>query len=258
MLHGAKKMHGFTVEASDGKVGAVDDLYFDDARWTVRHLAVDAGGWLTGRKVLLSPISVGATDWEHKRLAVRLERRQIENSPGLETHKPVSRQHEADLFRHYGYPEYWSGPYLWGYTMLPALLEQAPMEAPRRRALREQMENEGADSHLRSCREVVGYRIHTADGDSIGHVEDFLFDERDWSIQLMLVDTRNWWPGKHVLVTPRRIDHVDWSGNAVFVKVTRDELEHSPEYDAMHPPATEPDGAPHDLYRHIDRPLDLR
>jgi len=252
MLHSAKDAHGVEIDASDGKVGSIDDLYFDDAKWTIRYLVVDTGGWLTGRKLLLTPPSVGAADWPRRQLSVRLSRQQIEDSPPIDTAKPVSRQHESDLYRHYGYPEYWNGPYLWGYTMLPALLEQEPMELPDRREVREQMEQQGNDSHLRSCRAVRGYHIHTADGDSVGHVEDFLFDERDWTIQLMLVDTRNWWPGRHVLVSPQRIERVDWAARQVFVKVTRAELEASPEYDSLKPPGQ---GGPHDLYRTPGRPL---
>ena len=257
MLHSAKKMHGFTIVASDGKVGSVDDLYFDDAQWTVRYLVVDTGGWLAGRQVLLSPRSAGALDWEQRELAVRLARQQIEDSPGVDTRQPVSRQHEAELFRHYGYPDYWNGPYLWGYTMLPALLDQVPPESGGQRqtdAEEAESARQAVDSHLRSCRAVIGYHLRTADRQSIGHVEDFLFDESDWSIQLLLVDTRNWWPGKHVLVSPQRVEEVDWAMKEVLVTVTREELEASPEYDSLTPPG---EGRPHDLYRHPGRPLDL-
>lgn len=252
MLHSAKKMKGFDIVASDGKVGSVEDLYFDDQGWAVRYMVADAGGWLTGRRVLITPISVERADWPGRALHLRLTQQQIKDSPGVDTHKPISRQHEADLYRHYGYPEYWGGPYLWGYAVLPNIFEPTSQADPQRRELREQLENEGNDSHLRSCAEVVGYHIRTTD-DSIGHVEDFLFDDRDWAIRLMLVDTRNWWPGKHVLVSPQRIERVDWANRQVVVKVTRAELEGSPEYDAMHPPQTEPPG---DLYRPVNRPPD--
>jgi hypothetical protein len=145
--------------------------------------------------------------------------------------------------------------------MLPALLDRVPPEsaevgAGQREAQAEQQESarQAGDSHLRSSREVIGYHLRTADRQSIGHVEDFLFDERDWSIQLLLIDTRNWWPGKHVLVSPKRVEEVDWAVKEVLVKVTHEELEASPEYDSLAPPG---EGRPHDLYRHPGRPLDL-
>lgn len=231
MLHSAKKLDGMKVVAVNGEVGRVIDFYFDDEKWVIRHLVVDAGGWLTGRKVLLSPISVSGADWPDGRLRVNLSREQIENSPGIDTHKPVSRQHESDLYEHYGYPDYWSGPYLWGYAVLPTLLENRPMEDPERRARRERMERQGNEIHLRSFREVVGYHMHARD-DTLGHLEDLLYDERDWSIRLTVVDPRNWWPGKHVLLSPEHIESVSWEDKEVFVKLTRAQIDSSPEYDS--------------------------
>jgi len=232
MLHSAKKLDGMKVVAVDGEVGKVIDVYFDDEKWVIRHLVVDAGGWLTGRKVLLSPISVSGADWSGGLLRVELSREQIQNSPGLDTQKPVSRQHESDLYEHYGYPDYWSGPYLWGYAILPTLLENRPMEDPERRARRDRMEREGNDIHLRSYREVVGYHIHAQDH-TIGHLEDLLIDQGDWSIRLAVIDPRNWWPGKHVLLSTEYIQRVSWEDKEVYVKLTRGQIESSPEYDAQ-------------------------
>lgn len=248
MLHSAKKLDGMTISALDGVIGRVDDLYFDDDKWVIRHLVVDTGTWLTGRTVLISPISVSSIDWHDGLVNVRLTKDQVKSSPGSDTHKPVSRQHEADIYEHYGYPYYWSGPYAWGYAMLPTLLDKEPMENPERQELRKHMEERGEDSHLRSRDEVTGYHIHAKDA-TIGHVEDFLFDETDWSIKLLAIDTRNWWPGKHVLIPPERVERVSWDDSEVFVDVTRDELEHSPEYDATRMPFTD-DG--HGLYQHSD------
>lgn len=106
--------------------------------------------------------------------------------------------------------------------------------------MRERSEQE-RDHHLRSSKEVIGYDIQ-ATNDSIGHVDDFLFDEEDWSIRMMVVATSNWWPGKEVLISPRRIDFVSWNDKDVVVKITREEIESSPEYDAQHPTPRETQG----------------
>ena len=60
------------------------------------------------------------------------------------------------------------------------------------------------DPHLRSIEAVTGYHIHASDGE-IGHVEDFLIEDADWSIRYLVVDTKNWWPGKKVLISPRSV-----------------------------------------------------
>jgi hypothetical protein len=95
MLKNANHLKGLVIRATDGEIGTVDQLYFDDETWAIRYLMIETGGWLGGRRVLISPISVVHTDWQAKRLDVALTKKQVENSPDIDTHKPVSRQHEA-------------------------------------------------------------------------------------------------------------------------------------------------------------------
>lgn len=237
VLQSVETLEGFTVGATDGEIGHVKDVYFDDLEWTIRQLVVDTGGWLSGRKVLLSPASIQAADWANRVLRVKLTRQQVQDSPDINTARPVSRQHESSLYDYYGYPYYWAGPYLWGYTVFPTLVEQQALQDKQDQELRGREGGEGTkeDAHLRSANEVLGYGIHATDGE-IGHVEDLLFDQRNWKIERMVVDTRNWWPGKQVLITPERIAAVRWEDRSVDIRATRQQIEHSPEYDRHHPP----------------------
>lgn len=248
ILHSVEGLQGFSIAATDGELGHVKDVYFDDRQWAIRYLVVDTGGWLSGRKVLISPASVEATDWNSQTIAVNLSRAQVQNSPDIDTEKPVSRQHEQEYYDYYGYPYYWNGPYLWGFAILPGMLEQKPLQDRQQQALRDRLQEERArdDPHLRSGAEVTGYDIQATD-DAIGHVEDLLFDDENWKIELMVVDTRNWWPGKKVMVSPARITRVSWEGKIVEVDISRDEVEHSPEYDPAKPPVQE---AGRGLFRH--------
>jgi sporulation protein YlmC with PRC-barrel domain len=223
-------LQGDTIVARDGAFGSVKDAYFDDARWAVRYLVVDTGKWLPGRKVLISPISVAHEETNDKTIRVNLSRKQVERAPGTEDDPPASRQFEAGHARYYGNPFYWSGPYLWGAA-------EMPLSAPR--VPRTQLEEEDAEarqlamrraekSHLRSSAEVIGYRIRAIDGE-IGHVEDFLVDDESWAIADMVVDTRNWLPGRKVLVPPSAIESVDWDARQVKVRLAREELKRAPE-----------------------------
>jgi len=135
MLTNATHLKGLVVRATDGELGSVEQFYFDDETWAIRYLIVEAGGWLGGRRVLISPFSVVYTDLLDKRLDVALTKKQVEHSPDIDTHQPVSRQHEAAYLGYYGYPYYWGGPYLWARrsTRLACLVR--PMH-PRRRWLR--------------------------------------------------------------------------------------------------------------------------
>ena len=122
MLRTFKDLRGFAILATDGVIGKVDDLYFDDEDWAIRYLVVDTGHWLPGRKVLISPLALGEPDWMGQLLPVSLTKAQIEHSPDIDTRKPVSRQHEAAYFEYYDYPYYWGGAGIWGMGAYPGSL----------------------------------------------------------------------------------------------------------------------------------------
>ena len=245
MLHDIRELSGLAVGARDGEPGKVKDAYFDDQRWVIRHVVVDAGNWLTGRKVLISPRSIHRVDWQRETIDVDLTQQQVKDSPSIDTDRPVSRQHEVDYHRYFGYPNYWEGANLWGVTMLPypwvgaspdpVVAASQPVDSAVAREVQGRIDEEldHADVHLRSCDEVVGYDIVATDG-SIGEVDDFVFDDQNWAIRHLVVDTRKWLPGKRVLLSPADIDHVSWEEREVRVKVTRDAVRDAPEYESSH------------------------
>jgi PRC-barrel domain len=106
---------------------------------------------------------------------------------------------------------------------------------------------EGGDPHLRSSAIVIGYHIAATDGE-IGHVEDFLVDEATWAIRYMVVDTRNWWSGTKVLVSPGWVARVDWDASKVEVNMTREQIKNSPEYDPSGPVQRDYEARLHDHY----------
>jgi PRC-barrel domain len=227
MLRSAKDVRGYALVATDGELGSVHDLYFDDETWMVRYVVVDTGNWLPGRRVLISPVSVNQPDWVARQMPVSLTREQVKNSPSIDTHKPVSRQHELEQLRYYGYPPYWVGPAVAGSLATPAGVVQAPQGQPA-----SAVQVGTADSHLRSCREVAGYHLHATDGE-LGHVDDFLFGDLDWAVRYVEIDTSNWWFGRKVLVAPEWIDTIDWQQREVRVDVSRDAVQRAPQYDAV-------------------------
>ena len=221
MLSKAKTLKGYKLDSLDGEIGKVKEFYFDDQHWTIRYLVADTGNWLTGRQVLISPYALVAVNKEEQHIAIDLTKKQIEDSPSLDSDKPVSRQFEEDYYGYYGWPMYWGGPYMWG---------SYPYIVRDREKWRESTQGEKAwDPHLRSTHDVSGYHIQAADGE-IGHVEDFIIDDETWAIRYLIIDTQNWWPGKMVLVSPRWIERVSWNESKVFVNLSRETIKQSPEY----------------------------
>ncbi len=229
MLRSVNELHGYTIHATDGDIGHVDEFYFDDESWTVRYLVVDTGHWLPGRRVLISPIAIERPDWGARKLHLNLTREQVKNSPDVDEHRPLSRRWEARYHAYYEWPAYWAGAALWGVAAYPSLLaEQEPEPEPAP----EEVSNE--DSHLQSTSDVTGYQIHATDGD-IGHVADFILDDESWAIRYLMVDTGAWWPGKKVLLAPAWIESVKWADAKVYTPLTRDAIQSSPAYDARYP-----------------------
>ena len=228
-----KQIRGDTLVARDGVVGFVKEVYFDDERWAVRYLVVGTGKWLPGRQVLISPASVVPRQPADE-IHVDLTREEIEDAPGLDEDPPISRSLETAHARYYSYPYYWTGPYLWGPIPFPAaaILDDAAMLQQARLRDREEGCAEAVEraraSHVRSSKEVTGYRIQAADGE-IGHVEDFVLDYASWAITDVLIDTRNWLPGKKVLVPPSAISDIDWARRLMSVRLSQAEVERSPE-----------------------------
>jgi hypothetical protein len=242
MLLNARDLQGLPIHATDGELGKVDEFLFDDRSWAVRYLVVDTGPWLLGQQVLIAPASIGAVDWGAGWLPVNLTREQVENSPSIESHLPVSRQHEEELSQYYGWPAYWGEAGVWGGGIYPMMGPpmgavgpewEAAVGAPTAEEARERMaEGQEGDPHLRSTKEVAGYHLHATDGD-IGHVETFLIEDGTWAIRYLIVDTRNWWPGKKVLLPPQVIRAVSWAQALVDVDLTRDQIRSAPEWDPL-------------------------
>jgi hypothetical protein len=92
MLCRAKALKGYTLNSLDGEIGTVKEFYFDDQHWTIRYLVADTGSWLSGRQVLISPYAMVAVNMEKKNIEINLTKKKIEDSPPLDSDKPVSRQ----------------------------------------------------------------------------------------------------------------------------------------------------------------------
>ncbi len=220
MLYSANDIMGYYLKGNDGEIGRSKDLLFDDKSWIIRYLVADTGGWLVGRRILISPFAVQSLDSDTKILPVNLTKSQIEDAPSLDEDKPVSRQYEVEIFGYYNWPIYASeNP--WG-------LMGAPGDLPA-----PQSEEDG-DKHLRSMKEVESYAVQAEDG-SIGRIHDLIIDDESWNIVYMIVDTRKWLPGKKVIIESSKVESINWFNRKVKIALSRRQIKKSPEYDPTTP-----------------------
>jgi sporulation protein YlmC with PRC-barrel domain len=245
MLRSVQELHGYAIRATDGIIGHVKDIYFDDQKWVVRYFVVETGSWLSSRKVLISPIAIGKPNWAERVLPASITKEQVKNSPDIDADKPVSRQHEMQYLAYYGYPYYWGGPGLWasaypggmltgvgydgsGADYLVAQADHARAEAAAQRP------EDRSDPYLRSCNALLRYHIEATDG-GMGQVQGLLVDEETWAIRYLIVETSNWWFGHQVLIAPQWIEEMSWPDATITVNLTRQAVKDAPPYDSSVP-----------------------
>lgn len=230
MLRVGSSLISYKITAQDGAIGTVSDFLFDDTTWKLRWLVVDTGNWLPGRLVLVHPSAIGVPHDGRETLPVHLTRKQIEDSPDLASDRPVSRQMESTVYGYYGWDPLWGdgyfGPGMMGSTLSP----QPFFDRDASRAMEGTiLTDHDGDPHLRSMTVVKGYDLQATDG-GIGHVENFLIDDASWQIRYLIVDTSNWWFGRHVLISPFAVRDIVWADATINVAINRDKVKTSPEW----------------------------
>ncbi|MBD3264582.1 MAG: PRC-barrel domain containing protein, partial [Candidatus Omnitrophica bacterium] len=219
MLRKTESIRGYKIRARDGDIGKVVDFYFDDERWIIRYMVAATGGWLDGRKVLISPAAFyEKPDWRDKEFPVILTKEDIKKSPPVDTEKPVSRQKELELAEYYKWPAYWH--------FFPEDITMPPLPVSRR--LYHQQEEEA--NHLRSTREIEGYRIEAKDG-KIGSLWRILLEDESWEIRYLAADTGNMFSGKKILIAVDWISEINWALERGKVDLGSEYVKNSPEYD---------------------------
>ena len=231
MLRSVNDLKGSVVRATDGEIGEIDDVYFEDDRWIARYLLVNTGGWL-GRRVLVSPVSVTGVNWRNHRINLSLSKEQVRHSPRANFERPLSRAYERHYFRYYGYPPYWAGMGLWGVGAYPEALASTPTEAAAESAPTRAAVEDSVDPRLHTTFEVIGAHVQATDGE-IGHVDDLLIDDETWAIRYAHVDTSNWIGGRPVIVGSAWLREVNWIDGKLHVALAREAVKNSPAYDPV-------------------------
>jgi sporulation protein YlmC with PRC-barrel domain len=218
MLRSIDSLSDYTMLAADGEeIGKIDAFLFDDVKWSIRYLVVKIDNWLQSRKVLIAPVALKQPDEKAETVPTDLTREQVKNSPDIDVEKPISMQKQAQLHEHYEWPGY-------VYPTFPSLTPRVRISESG-----DEAEEEQGDPHLRSTKEVIGYHFQAID-EEVGHVEDFLVDDEVWIIRYLMVDTRNWLPGRKVLIAVEWVHQIKWADSKVYVDLFKEGIKTSPEF----------------------------
>jgi hypothetical protein len=223
MLRRLRNLEGWTIYGGDRQdIGTVDDFYLDDEHWTVRYLVANIGRWGALQETLVPASAIDRINADESRIVVGLTRGQIEHLPSADTRRPIARRYDREYASQFGYPTFWpsSGPS--GTAASPTLAQRAAAIAARVAPADEE------EAHLRSVHELTGYHIHALDGES-GSLEDFFADET-WAIRYFTVHTGHWPAGRTVLLSPDKIQSIEWEHQLIRVDLLQDEIKQSPRY----------------------------
>jgi hypothetical protein len=222
---------GYRVHAVDGQIGRVSDFYFDDHTWTIRYMVVETGEWINRNKVLLSPAVFKKISWGSKEFNTNLTKEQVRNSPDIDTDKPITRKHEAELHIYYGWPVYWTG--ISGYygAGVP-IMGYVPMDFVRSNEKGEGVSSyiPKGDPNLRSINEMTGYKA-LADNEVIGHIESFIIDDETWVIKYLQVNAKKLVHGSKLIISPHWIGDVNWVESKISIDLPTEIIKNSPEFD---------------------------
>ena len=219
MLRKAKDLYGFSIDATDGNIGKVDNFLFEDTTWKIRYLVVDTGTWLPDRKVLIPFASLCPPNAQMSIFPVKLTKKQVSDSPDIDTDKPVSLQHQITLDGYYqSIPLPMGIP---GVSVMPATVK---MSSPQPSG-----DDKQYDPHLRSARHVVDYHLEASDY-RFGSIADFIIDDESWTIPYLVVDTINWLPSKWVLAPSSQVTKISWEERKVDVGLSGEIIKNGPRY----------------------------
>jgi hypothetical protein len=101
-LRSTDEVTGYSIKATDGKIGDLQDFIMDESTWKIDFLVVDTGNWLPGRKVVISPKWIREIRWETSEITVNATTEQVKNSPEYEAGKHIDEEYEANLTNYYG------------------------------------------------------------------------------------------------------------------------------------------------------------
>lgn len=234
MLELVSALQHLGIHAVDGDLGKVVDILFDDESWSARYFVVETGGWLSRRRVLISPIAVQQVDERARTASVGLTRAQLADSPSVDTEMPLSRQMELKYRDYFSWPLYWVDTYLeaYSYDAYPRLAaaENAVRSGrePRKEPLL--LGPPKGDPHLRSAAKVLGYAVMAIDGHA-GDLQDLIVDTDGWTIRSLVVRASHRGQQVIVLVPPDRVRDVNWATSIVHVNASRREIRQSPSFE---------------------------
>ncbi|WP_010650182.1 PRC-barrel domain-containing protein [Oceanobacillus massiliensis] len=220
MFFYTSQLKDFNIHATDGEMGKIKDLYFNEDKWDVRYAIVDTRKWLPGRKVLLTPSTFKTINKDEEFVEVEYDKEKIRNSPPVPEEDNLSAEQENNLIDYFGWNSYRDNAL--------AGVERGPLGTFEENGLvRENIpqkpdlfrdEYEVSDvNKMRSEDETIGFKVHAKDG-KIGKLADMIYDTEQMQIKYIVVKSSdNLIEDEFYIYRTEQIETVDWYENDLYI-----------------------------------------
>lgn len=222
MTRSYKDFLHWKVTTTDGHERPVADVLLDDRGWSVRYVLVETGGWLHGRQLLISSAAFGAPDSREHVLPIQATLNQMEKSPPLKSHMPVTLAHERALEEYYEWP-----PREAEGSVLPESVTRQltpDTQALQDRTVDRHTKPIAGEAHLWSAGALLKMKAVTRDRQKSG-LDDVLLSEDLHHVAGWIVDARPWMPGGEAMLGPSAVSGVDLNDGVVSLVLERTEIE---------------------------------
>ena len=209
--------------AVDGRIGTVEDFYFDEITWEIRYLLSIPENCLEHMHRLVPCLAIDSIQCDDQSIIVELTRQQIENSPPLRRHQTVSRRYEAEYYSYFGWPPYWEQD-------RPSASHHCSSRNLRNSKSEDTVAMHPMYTHIYSASNLYGCTITSHDGIS-GYVEDLILDTKRWFIPYLQVNTQHDSSNKRILISPDWICQINMSRRAVYTDLPSSLIRQAPEFD---------------------------
>ncbi|WP_067727689.1 PRC-barrel domain-containing protein [Oceanobacillus damuensis] len=221
MLFYTSELKNYNIDATDGELGKIKDLYFEENSWAIHYASIDTRKWLPGRKVLLSPSSFIQVNEKDKKLEVDYDKETIRNSPDVPEDSSVSGENKRRIDEYYGWGSNLSDPVLYGGGQIATVNVRTPPEPDTAEGIPDPDEPE---HDLRSEEDTIGFRVHANNG-RLGNVADFIYDEEFWKIAYVVVESRDsTLIPKYYVYGTEKVDATDWLEGDLYINGSVDML----------------------------------
>lgn len=224
MRRSLKELLGYSIKATDGHHGDINDFLFDGNNWIINYIHADLGTIFKDKKVIIPRMFWKNPSWINQNFEVSLSIKDIENGPLIDEYLPVSKQYEKELLKHFD---------LQSHIMRfqsQSVLQTAGnihLENAFTKSVSEDYENKGS---LRSFREVCNYSIRTKDGFK-GKLNDLIIDDSNWEVKYIIIDLNGSIPwSRKVLINVNWIERISYPKKSIKINLNSDSLLNSKDF----------------------------